>query len=279
MHSVTTATPRLARRGLHGDSTTCVAHPAVDSHSGTRSLIGCLVSVCCLVPAGGCSLISQGQNTNGVVLYQQGYYQGAMQRFQQALASDPKNPDSYYNLAATHHRLGTLNHSQADLDQAENYYNQCLDNDLKHNHRDCYRALAVLLVEQNRTDEAFRLLEGWSNLNPTAAGPRVELARLSEETGNRVAAKERLQEALTLDPHDARALAALGRLHEHDGNTAQALANYQRSLGQDRFQPEVASRVASLRGALTGAATAAGGTVAGDSATRTVNTPPAGARR
>lgn len=181
-------------------------------------------------------------------MFQQGQYQGAVERFQQAIATNPKNPDGYYNLAATYHRLGKLSQRQQDLDQAESFYNQCLDYDS--DHRDCYRGLAVLLVEQGRSEEAFRLLEGWAIKSPTSAAPKVELARLSEEAGKIDQAKEHLLEALANDPYDARALAALGRLHETAGNHAQALADYQRSLWHDRFQPEVAARASALRSAL-----------------------------
>jgi len=110
-------------------------------------------------------------------MYQQGYYQGALQQFQQAMATDPNNPDGFYNLAATYHRLGKLNNRRQDLDQAEGLYNQCLDRDP--NHRDCYRGLAVLLLDEQRSDEAKRLLQGWATRNPMSAAPKVELARIS----------------------------------------------------------------------------------------------------
>jgi len=196
----------------------------------------------------GCGLVANSQNAQGVRLYQQGYYQQAIARFQQATTSDPKDPDGYYNLASTYHRLGKLNGRREDLAQAENLYNQCLDRDP--NHRDCYRGLAVLLAEEQRTDEATRLLQGWATRNPGQAAPKVELARLSEELGDKQTAKNYLVDALAIDPYDPRALAALGRIHEEAGNTAQALSDYERSLWHDRFQPEVAARVASLRAAL-----------------------------
>lgn len=231
---------------------------------GARNQLGVVARVvatwACVVAATGCSLVSHGQNTDGVRMYQQGQYQGAAQRFQQAIASDPNNPDGYYNLAATYHRLAKLNKRQEDLDQAESFYNQCLDRDPEQ--RDCYRGLVVLLVEQGRSEEAFRLLEGWAGRSPAAAAPKIELARLAEEFDDREAAKAHLVEALAIDPYDARALAALGRLHEVDGNHTQALADYQRSLVHGSFQPELAARASALRSAIspTPPATPPGGT-------------------
>jgi tetratricopeptide (TPR) repeat protein len=198
-----------------------------------------------LLSAGsGCAVVSDTQNSQGVRMFEQAYYQGALQRFQQAVQSDPSNPNGYYNLARTYHQLGKLHHQQSDLQQAESYYHQCLDHEP--NHQDCYRGLAVLLVEQGRSADAFKLVQGWTARNPSVAAPRIELARLYEETGNREAAKQQLIDAVAVDPGNARALAALGKLREDLGETAQALANYQRSLSVNPNQPQLAARVAAL---------------------------------
>jgi tetratricopeptide (TPR) repeat protein len=189
-------------------------------------------------------LVANSQNSEGVRMFDQAYYQGALQRFQQSVQSDPKNPDGYYNLARTYHQLGKLHNQATDFQQSESYYHQCLDRDP--NNQDCYRGLAVLLMEQNRSGDAFKLMEGWAARNPALPAPKIELARLYEETGNKDAAKAQLIDALGVDPNNARALAALGKLREDAGDTAQALANYQRALLIDPRQPQVASRVGAL---------------------------------
>jgi Flp pilus assembly protein TadD len=127
-------------------------------------------------------------------------------------------------------------------------YNQCLERDP--NHTECYRGLAVLLNETGRQQEAFKLLNHWSSAAPKSPDPKIELARLLEEVGQPEQAKAQLVDALTIDPHNARALSALGRLRDQSGDHMQALANYQRSLALNRFQPEVAARVAQLQGAV-----------------------------
>ena len=71
-----------------------------------------------------------------------------------------------------------------------------------------------------------------------------------EEVGQPEQAKAQLVDALTIDPHNARALTALGRLRDQSGDHAQAMANYKRSLELNRFQPEVEARVAQLQGAM-----------------------------
>ena len=220
---------------------------------------------------GGCSVASHAQNAQGVSLYQQGRYQEAVVNFERSIANNPQNADGYYNLAATYHKLGLVSRNDNELKQAESLYNQCLDRD--DNHRDCYRGLAVLLAEEGRSDEAFHLLEGWSNNYSSQATPKVELARLSEEFGRYDVAKAHLEDALQTNPHDPRALAALGRLRERSGNQGQALAIYQRSLWNNPSQPDVAARVSSLQTALNPPSFT---TTA--PATRTVNTNPSPAR-
>lgn len=207
----------------------------------SAAIAGVSLAALVLLTGAGCQMVSHSQNSEGVRMFDQAYYQGAQQRFQQSIQSDPNNPDGYYNLARTYHQLGKLYNRPSDLQQAESYYHQCLDHDP--NHQDCYRALAVLLVEQNRSPDAFKLMEGWAARNPSAAGPKIELARLNEETGNRDAAKSHLIEAVTAEPTNARALAALGKLREDTGETAQAISNYQRSLQLDPNQPQLAARV------------------------------------
>lgn len=212
-----------------------------------KSVAWAAIDVClCLLTAGGCSnMASQAANVEGVRLYQQGNYQQASDRFQQAITQNPTSPEGYYNLAAALHKTGTLYNRPADLQQAEVLYNQCLERDP--NHAECHRGLAVLLAETNRQPEAFRLLNNWASASPNLPDPKIELARLLEESGQVDQAKSQLVDALTVDPHNARALTALGRLRDQAGNYTQALADYQRSLQVNRFQPDVAARVAQLQ--------------------------------
>ena len=197
----------------------------------------------------GCGgITASGRNADGVRLFQQSQYDQALRQFQEASYADPTNADAYYNLAATYHCLGKMNNSQGDLGKAETYYNLCLDRN--NNHVDCYRGLAVLLAEQGRSQEAFRLVEGWVSQQPTSADAKIELARLCEEFGDRNSAKEHLIEALTIQPDNSRALAALGKIREDSGDAAQALANYQRSFWYDSRQPQVASRISALQSAV-----------------------------
>jgi tetratricopeptide (TPR) repeat protein len=207
------------------------------------ALLACLVGLS--FAASGCQYTAKGKNAQGVAMFQNGQYQQSAQLFQQAIQQSPTDADAYYNLAATYHQVGKLNKSPNELSQAEALYNKALD--LNPNNQEAYRALAVLLVDQNRPDAAQRLLDGWFAANPTNPAPKVELARLRDEFGDKQGAKDYLQQALMLDPYEPRALAALGRIQEAEGQTQLALNSYQRSLFRNASQPELAARVASLR--------------------------------
>jgi len=204
------------------------------------------VAIAVLALTTGCSdFAARGLNAEGVRLFDQTRYQEALQQFQKAIDSDPNNADAYYNLAATYHRLGALNRRLPELAQAESYYHLCLNRDPSH--RECHRGLAVLLAEQGRSEESFRLLQAWAERSPHLPDPKIELARVCEETGDRESAKKHLADALRVDAGNARALTALGHLREQSGDHLLALQDYQQSLYADRFQPDVAARVAALQ--------------------------------
>jgi tetratricopeptide (TPR) repeat protein len=206
-----------------------------------RQLAACLLLAACA----GCGSVAKTDNAEGVKLYQQGNYLGAVNSFQQALAKQPGNPDTFYNLGATYHQQAKLFGRDADLQTAEQYYHLCLARNPSH--EACQRALAVLLVEEKRSDEAVAQLTAWSRSQPANPAPHIELARLAEEHGNVQEAENQLVDALSIDPNNPRALVALGSLRESRGDQAQALANYGRALAVDPQQPTVAAKLASLQ--------------------------------
>ena len=200
-----------------------------------------------LVPAlvTGCNVAAKGYNAEGRRLFEQGNPQAAIDRFHKALASDPLNADSRYNLGAVYHRLAKVENNKTYWSQAENYYHQALDADP--NHLETHRGMAVLLREQNRSEEAFAHLDNWALRHAGSPEPRVELARLYEEFGDKASAQKHLIEALEMNPHHARALAALGKIREDSGDFVLAYRNYQRSLQQNPYQPHLSVRVAALQ--------------------------------
>ncbi len=196
--------------------------------------------------------MGRNDSSQGVQLYQQGNYLGAVNHFQQALARQPGNPDCFYNLGATYHQQAKVFGNAADRQVAEQYYHLCLARNP--DHVACQRALAVLLVEDDRGQEAVSNLQQWAASRPGNPQPHIELARLAEEYGDRREAENQLIDALKIDPNNARALVAIGQLREAAGDPAQAVANYTRSLAINPGQPAVSARVAALQSGQSGGA-------------------------
>ena len=126
-------------------------------------------------------------------------------------------------------------------------YNQCLEYDP--NHAECYRGLAVLLTDTNRQDAAFRLLEGWASRSPQLANPRIELGRLLEGNQQLAASSNATGGSPDDRPRQQPSAHRAGPAARSLRDPAQALANYQRSLEINRFQPAIAARVPALQAA------------------------------
>lgn len=213
------------------------------SNIGSRCF--CSLILCAtFVSFAGCHWASAGKNTLGVHMYQQGRWNEALQQFHTALSSDPSNPDAYYNLASTYHKVAVAQKDQRLVEQSEAFYNQCLE--LSPDHVDCHRGLAVLLAESGRPDSGMRLLKGWAGRNPGASAPLVELARLNQEYGEDKVAERYLDQALALNVRDYRAWAAKGQMREQTGDLNQAVRDYQQSLSLNAMQPNLYQRVAAL---------------------------------
>jgi tetratricopeptide (TPR) repeat protein len=180
----------------------------------------------------------RGYNEDGVLLYQRGDYAHARECFQAALALRPGDADMVYNLGRCHDMLG-------QTPQAEQTYAQCLQ--LAPNHAECRHSLTVLLVCQNRKDEAARMVEDWLQHEPRRAAAYAEQAYLSREGGDLVAAQRRLQQALALDPHDPCALNELAQVYEAQNRPDRALELYERALDANPRRSDLAQRVSFLK--------------------------------
>ncbi len=259
-------------RGGYGSGPMEQSFPIVVAFVRTAAS-GPVVLAALLAAACGCGSIATNENAEGVRLYQQGNYLGAVNQFQQALNRQPGNPDCFYNLGATYHQQAKVFERPADLQIAEQYYHLCLARNP--DHAACQRALAVLLVEENRGNEAVAGLEAWARRRPADPTPQIEMARLCQEHGDPRMAENHLIDALTIDPQNTRALVALGQLRELSGDPAQALANYSRALAIDPRQPTVSAKVASLNATRMAAAPVMPASYAAPSAVQAAAPPPA----
>jgi len=211
----------------------------------------------------GCA--SQNHNVEGVRYFGQARYDAAITAFHSALRANPNDPNTLYNIAATHHqaarvalRSGHTAAAQQQYEQAAQYYLLCLTRDP--NHVNAYRGLAALYMDCQNPAAAFELLINWSRANPVSVEPKLELARLYQEFAQismmqgRTEVAQRclndaeglLQRVLTTEPTNYRALRASGFLKEQRGDIAGAVFDYQRSLQANPQQRDLEARVAAL---------------------------------
>ena len=214
----------------------------------------------------GCA--SQNYTAEGVRYYGQARYDAAMTAFQSALQTKPNDANALYNVAATCHQSakasllsGQAATAQQQYNQAAQYYRLCLDQNP--NHADAYRGLAALNMDCQNADAAFQLLINWYNANSAAVEPKLELARLYQEYAQicmiqgrtevaqdcRHATEQLLQQVLSAEPANYRALRAWGYLKERSGDTNGAILEYQRSLQANPQQKDLESHLTALRAA------------------------------
>ncbi len=209
-----------------------------------RKLTRLLVTLVGTAALSGChSMNGFVMNSSGQSYYEQGNYPAAASEFQQAMLSDPTNPDYMANLAKARSRMG-------DVAGSEQLYRQALM--ASPSHQPSYHGLAELMVAQGRGQEASAMLTTWAATQPYVAESHLELGWLQRQLGEHDMAAQSLQKALQVNPGHATALAHLGQYHQDMGRHDQAVAMYQQSLQADWNQPEVHSR-------LSAAAQAAGG--------------------
>jgi Tfp pilus assembly protein PilF len=222
-----------------------------------------LVSVLVLAYCVGCT--SYNKNSEGLRYLGQARYNEAKVAFEAALKAEPNNPDTYYNLAATYHQSGKISlqsgqsaDAQLQYDQALRNYQLCLTHNP--NHTEAHRGLAVLYMETQNADAAFKLLIDWYNTHVTSPEPKIELARLYQEYAqicqlqNRTdvakecldSAAKMLQSALATDPTNYRALRASGFLKEQNGDLQGAITDYQRSFQANPQQNDIENRITAL---------------------------------
>ncbi|MFO0427432.1 MAG: tetratricopeptide repeat protein [Planctomyces sp.] len=174
-------------------------------------------------------------NSSGQNYYQQGNLPAAAAEFEQAVRTDPTNPDYLANLAKVRAKMG-------DASGSEQLYRQALS--VSPSHQPSYHGLAELMLAQGRGQEATSMMGTWVATQPYVAESHLEMAWLQRELGNSAGAAQSLQQALQVNPGHATALAHLGQYYQDVGRPDQAVAMYQQSLRADFNQPEVHSRLA-----------------------------------
>ncbi|GEM_PF-991086 len=212
--------------------------------SKTSGITFLMVAACvCLSP--GCQFQAARHTADGQWHVQNNQFGPAIDSYQQALMTNPRSADANYNLGTTYYYMAKQTGQAHFNPKSEDLLRQAIS--LNPNHVDAYRTLSALYIETQRPNDAFNLMRSWQVAQPTSPEPLVELARLYREHNDPTRAVQHLADALTIDPNNSRALVAMGSLREEQGQLELALKNYTRSYQANNYQPELATRIASLQ--------------------------------
>ena len=195
-----------------------------------------------IVGMAGCNQTNQelvkDYHNDGMQLFKMGRYSDAQESFQAAQQLQPADPGIYYNLGQTYDYL------KLPYD-AEKCYKECIVR--SPNHAGARHALTVLLMNQNRQDEAVKGIEDWLAKNPNCAAAYAEDGWIWKTAGDMPRAQSRYQQALSLDPSDTRTLVELAFVYEKLNRPDRSLVLYQRALEINPHQLAVKKDLERLR--------------------------------
>jgi tetratricopeptide (TPR) repeat protein len=195
-----------------------------------------IVSLAAIV--GGCAYTNEEQvqayRDDAFRQVQAGRYGDARESFECALKLQPNDIGLQYNVGYCAERTG-------DMNTALQYYDCCLRAEPDNG---TYRhAMASALLRQGRRAEAIALVQNWLAQHPTWADAYTLDGCLWHEIGDLQAAQARLQQALSFDPHNVRALVELGTIFEDMQMPERSVVLYEQALQIDPNQPDVGMRL------------------------------------
>lgn len=130
-------------------------------------------------------------NRSGKRYFDKGNYEFARYEFERALMDDPHNANYAFNVARTMEREG-------EYENAELMYQHALT--INPNHQPSYHALASMLREQGRAEEARALLVAWADTQPYSTEAQMSASNFYQQEGNLAAAQTHYQQALRNNP-------------------------------------------------------------------------------
>jgi tetratricopeptide (TPR) repeat protein len=162
--------------------------------------------------------------SQGLKALEEGRNEAAVQAFGQALAADPKDYFSHFNLALAYGAL------RRDPEAAAEYR---LTLDLKPGLYEAELNLGMLLMRDKEPADALPLLEAAAQRKPAEFQPRYFLAEAQLQTGAAEKSEENFRLAVTADPKAAEAQLGLAQALARQDKLAEAAPSFRRAAELD----------------------------------------------
>jgi len=170
------------------------------------------------------------QVLRGEALEKAGRLDEALGAYAKAIELRPEDPENHW-------RHGTVALKAGDIAAAERDFRESLSRDASF--EEGRLALARLLSETGRPDEAIELLGDAKSANAKAALAEAHLA-----SGRYDGARALLEETLRLEPENTRALALLGPVYGRAGDLSKAEKTLEKAIALGETSPEIRRNLA-----------------------------------
>ena len=157
----------------------------------------------------------------GLVAYQQGRYDRALDSITKAIQRDATKPLYFYNQGLVHHKLSQLH-------EAERAYRQALS--LKGDYVEALGNLGNVLREKGELDEACATYRQVLTVRPDHPEGYNNLGVVLKELGQRDEARDAYQRAIALNPDNAEVHYNLGVILFEDERLDEAIARFQQAV-------------------------------------------------
>ena len=177
-------------------------------------------------------------NISGAIYSGLGQLDAAITAYNEAIANNPYQPDTHYN-------VGISLKKQGKLDAAIDAYNQALA--LKPDYADAYNNMGIALKEKGKLVEAIRAYKKALAIKPDYAAAFNNMGNAFKEQGKLEKALVAYNKALTLKPDYAEAHHSSGAIFQSQGKLEKAIVAYNKALA---LRPNYAEVYNEMGGAL-----------------------------
>jgi len=167
----------------------------------------------------------------GRTKYNENRFSEAVNAFQQALKLSPKNIKAEDNLGLAYDGLGHMQEAEQAYRNAIRWQSQMLQED-----PGPYLDLGILLIDQNRPQEAIPYLQQASQISPHDPKPHEQLGKAYTALQRLPEAQVELERAVETSPSDGALHYVLGQIYRRQGMKDKAQAEFEKSASLKSMQ-------------------------------------------